>query len=80
MIKIKITNDVNIIVVIASILIHKSIYRLPNKNKYSKRLKTRNIKSVMLKGIDIMDKYIKVENRQTINASSTETTKFPNTN
>ena len=34
----------------------------------------------MLKGIDIIDKYIKIEKRQIVKASITETTKFPNTN
>ena len=34
----------------------------------------------MVKGIDMIDKYIEIEKRQIVKASATETTKFPNTN
>ena len=72
-------NDANIIVVIASTHIDKRVKKLPTKNKYNKRLKIRKLNSTMVKGIDIIDKYIEIEKRQIVKASATETTKFPNT-
>ena len=56
MIKIIIMNDVNIIVVIASIQIDRSVKKLPAKNKYNKRLKIRRLRSTMVMGMDIIDK------------------------
>ena len=80
MIKIIIMNDVNIIVVIASIHIDKRVKKLPTKNKYNKRLKIRILRSTIVIGIEMIDKYIEIEKRQIVKASITETTKFPNTN
>ena len=79
MMKIIEMNDANIIVVIASIHIDRRVNKLPTKNKYNKRLKIRRLRSPMVIGIDIIDKYIKIEKRQIVKASITETTKFPNT-